>query len=122
MAPTYDPGRGTLLTWVMTIARSRAIDQLRRRVPEPVGGSSEASFEPNPEVAVDEVERLVERYRVAGLLAGLPREERELLRLRFYDDLTQTEIADRTGIPLGTVKMKMVRALGRLRERLEEER
>ena len=45
-----------------------------------------------------------------------------MLRMRFYDDLSQTQIAERTGIPLGTVKMRMTRALGRLRERLEEER
>ena len=106
----------------MTIARSRAIDQLRRRIPEPVGGSGEPAFERDPDAAVDEVDRLIERYRVAGLLAGLPREERALLRMRFYDDLSQTQIAERTGIPLGTVKMRMTRALGRLRERLEEER
>ena len=121
-APTYDPARSRFLSWVMTIARSRAIDQLRRRIPEPVGGSGEPAFERDPDAAVDEVDRLIERYRVAGLLAGLPREERALLRMRFYDDLSQTQIAERTGMPLGTVKMRMTRALGRLRERLEEER
>jgi RNA polymerase sigma-70 factor, ECF subfamily len=120
-APTYDPERGGMLTWVMTIARSRAIDQLRRRIPEPVGGAGEPAFEPDPEARVDEVERLVERYRIAALLDGLPREESRMLRMRFYDDLSQTEIASRTGIPLGTVKMRMTQALGRLRERLEEE-
>jgi RNA polymerase sigma-70 factor (ECF subfamily) len=121
-APAYDAARGRLLNWVMTIARSRAIDQLRRRVPEPVGDSSAPVFMRRPEAEVDEIDVLVERYRVSGLLAGLPQEERRLLRMRFYDDLSQTEIAERTGIPLGTVKMRMVDALGRLRERLEEER
>ena len=66
-APTYDPARSRFLNWVMTIARSRAIDQLRRRIPEPVGGSGEPAFEREPDAAVDEVDRLIERYRVAGL-------------------------------------------------------
>jgi RNA polymerase sigma-70 factor (ECF subfamily) len=120
-AAQYDPARGGLLNWVMTIARSRAIDQLRRRIPEPVGGAEQAQFDRGAEGAVDEVDRLVERYRVAGLLSGLPREEHRLLRMRFYDELSQSEIADATGIPLGTVKLRMTSALGRLRALLEEE-
>lgn len=120
-APTYDPERGRMLNWVMMIARSRAIDQLRRRVPEPVGGPGEPAFERDVATQVDEVDQLVERYRIAGLLDGLPREESRFLRMRFYDDLSQAEIAERTGVPLGTVKMRMTRALGRLRDRLEAE-
>jgi RNA polymerase sigma-70 factor, ECF subfamily len=119
--PTFDPARGSLLTWVMTIARSRAIDQLRRRVPEPVGGSDEPVFERDPDDRVDDVERLIERYRAASLLAQLPNEERRLLRMRFYDDLSQSQIAERTGLPLGTVKMRMARAFVRLRELMEED-
>lgn len=120
-APTFDRDRGRLLSWVMMIARSRAIDQLRRRVPEPVGDPGEGSLEAGVHAEPDEVETLVERYRVASLLSGLPAEERRLLKMRFFGDLTQREIAERTGIPLGTVKMKMVRALERLRQRIEAE-
>ena len=115
-AASYDPARGSLLTWLMMIARSRAIDHLRRRVPEPVGGPGDL-----PEAArqdIDEVDRLVERYRVASLLAGLHAEEAKILRMRFYDDLSQTEIAARTGMPLGTVKMRMARALERMRDQI----
>jgi RNA polymerase sigma-70 factor (ECF subfamily) len=111
-AASFDPDRGTLLAWVMTITRSRAIDQLRRRGAQPVGGEVEAA----PAAAVDDVEQLVERYRIAELLARLHPEEAQVLRLRFYEDLTQAEIAKQTGIPLGTVKMRMVSALHRLRE------
>lgn len=114
----YDEARGSLTTWVLTIARSRAIDERRRRRPVPV--------EPDrlPEAAQDgpaEVDRLVERWHVAQLLTTLPDEERELLRLRFWEGLSQTEIVERTGTPLGTVKTRMVRGLERLHERLQAE-
>jgi len=120
-AATYDPARGGLLTWLMVIARSRAIDHLRRRVPEPAGSPDDLPLS-GAETSVDEVDRLVERYRVASLLSGLHPEEAKILRMRFYDDLSQTEIAARTGIPLGTVKMRMARALERMRVRIGGER
>jgi RNA polymerase sigma-70 factor (ECF subfamily) len=116
-APTYERERASLLTWIMTIARSRGIDHLRRRVPEPTG--TLAGDERLP-AADDTTDELVERWRVTALLEGLQPEEAMLLRMRFYDDLPQTEIAERTGIPLGTVKMRMVRALRRLRELVDE--
>ena len=82
--PAYDPGRASPLTWVMSIARSRAIDQLRKRVPEPrdpAGSLALLEGEGDPETVVDE---LVERWRFADLLGRLPEEEADLLRRRFY--------------------------------------
>jgi RNA polymerase sigma-70 factor (ECF subfamily) len=116
--PSYDPGRAAPLTWVMTIARSRAIDHLRRRVPEPSGAVG--SFEQEPDPAAD-VDALAEQWRMAGLLARLPDEEADLLRRRFYAGATQREIAAATGVPLGTVKMRMVQGLARLRDLIEAE-
>ena len=95
----------------------RAIDQLRRRVPEPAGNLTGVEEDRS---AVDEIEELVEQWRLAGLLERLHPDESSVLRMRFYDELTQSEIAERTGIPLGTVKMRMVSGLRRLRELLEE--
>jgi RNA polymerase sigma-70 factor, ECF subfamily len=115
----YDPARAGLVTWVMTIARSRAIDHLRKRVPQPADPHGDALR--GDAVAPPEADRLLDRWRMAGYLRRLPDGERELLRLRFYGELTQTEIADATGIPLGTVKTRMVRGLERLREMLEAE-
>jgi RNA polymerase sigma-70 factor (ECF subfamily) len=121
-APSYDPGRASILTWIMTIARSRAIDELRRRVPEPQDpgehGRLGLAVDPDPERSPD---ALVERWRVAHLLSRLRPEEGELLRMRFYEGLSQSEIAERTEIPLGTVKMRMVGALRRLRDLIQEE-
>ena len=119
--PTYDPERAAPLTWIMTIARSRAIDHLRRRVPEPrdpAGSLALLEAEADPAAGSD---ALVEQWRVAHLLQRLPGEEAALLRSRFYDGRSQREIAEATGIPLGTVKMRMVQGLRRLRDLIDAE-
>lgn len=121
--PQYDAGRGSVFTWVMTIARSRAIDHQRKRVPEPRDTSDPASpfAQAESPAAARELDELLDRWRVAGLLRRIPADEAYLLRMRFFEELSQSEIAARTGIPLGTVKMRMVKALGRLREMIEED-
>ncbi len=120
--PSYDPARASLLTWVMLIARSRALDQLRRRVPEPHDPETATMLlDRDLSAGATEIDALLDRWQVAALLTQLPVAEAELLRLRFYRGFTQREIAARTGLPLGTVKMRMVQALARLRELLDEE-
>ncbi len=112
----YDPARASMVTWILTIARSRALDELRRRRPEP--------HDPDtlPEIAVDTPQdEVLDRWRMSHLLGQLPVEERHVLELRFYHELSQGEIAERTGTPLGTVKTRMVRGLERLRLVLEAE-
>ena len=106
----YDPARGSLATWALTIARSRAVDELRRRRPEPLDPSTmPETAEPAPQDAA------LDRWRMTQLLSRLPSEERDLLRMRFYHELSQREIAERTGLALGTIKGRMVRGLERLR-------
>src|SRR3954462_9987977 len=91
----YDPERGGLLTWLLQIARSRAIDQLRRRVPEPRDPASAIALADGADdSAIDE---LLEHWPMAGELALLPPEEADLLRRRFYVGQSQTEIAAATG-------------------------
>ncbi len=118
--PDYDPQRGGLLTWIMQIARSRAIDHLRKRVPEPVDPTDRKSTE----VAASDasIEELHEDWQIAFLLKKLPPEEAQTLKMRFVDDKSQSEIAAETGIPLGTVKMRMVQGLTRLRDHVDDER
>ena len=122
-AGSYDPERAGLLTWVLMMARSRAIDHMRRRRrrPEPRDPARVASLADARSARVSPTDMVIERWRVAHLLKRIPRDEAELLRMRFYEDLSQTEIADRTEIPLGTVKMRMTRALTRLRDLIDEE-
>ena len=119
--PSYDPGRAAPLTWLMTIARSRAIDHLRRRVPEPrdpTGSLALLEGDVDPGLNID---ALAEQWHFAYLLGRLPAEEADVLRRRFYAGLSQREISAATGIPLGTVKMRMVQALRRLRDLIEAE-
>jgi RNA polymerase sigma-70 factor (ECF subfamily) len=118
-AESYDPSRGSLGAWIMTIARSRAIDTLRKRVPEP--RDPDAGAEIVDAAAEDAGPQAVDRWMIGHLLSKLPEKERALLRMRFYSDMSQSQIAEATGIPLGTIKMQMVSGLRRLRELLESE-
>jgi RNA polymerase sigma-70 factor (ECF subfamily) len=117
-AERYDPARGGLLTWLLTIARSRAIDHLRRRVPEPRDPSSAVALADRADEA--RVDQLVEHWHLVGQLGRLPGEEADVLKRRFYLGQSQTEIAEATGVPLGTVKSRMVSGLRRLRVALED--
>src|SRR5215218_4683786 len=111
----YDPGR-SLEAWVLGIARKRAIDQLRRRHPNVV------PIEELRDLAGDDGRELAERYarasEVRGALARLPTEQREVLTLAYFGELTQTEIAERLAVPLGTVKARAFRGLRRLADLL----
>jgi RNA polymerase sigma-70 factor (ECF subfamily) len=120
-AASYDPDRAGLLTWVLMIARSRALDELRRRVPEPVDPATVAERAPADGRSDSDPERLLEQWRIAGLLERLPQEEAQLLRMRFYDGLSQSEISEQTGIAIGTTKTRMVNGRCQLRNLLESE-
>ena len=117
---SYDPRQAAPATWLMMIARSRAIDHLRRRVPEPHDPVLAASLVDR--AAEAELDELHDRWWLAAVLAELPDDDAEPLRLRFGQGLTQTEIAEVLGLPLGTVKSRMARALGRLRAVIAAER
>lgn len=117
---TFDPARGSLLTWLLVIARSRGLDHLRRRAPEPVDPTDPGLTHPDHHTD-GRIDELLEHWRVSHLLSKIPREEAEMLRLRFYNDLSQSQIAERTGVPLGTVKLRMVSGLARLRSEIESE-
>ena len=111
----YDPSR-SLEAWVLGIARKRAIDQLRRR------HANVVPIDELRDIAGDDGRELAERYARAGevrsALARLPNEQREVLTLAYFGELTQTEIADRLGVPLGTVKARAFRGLRRLADLL----
>lgn len=117
----YDPSRASLLTWMMMIARSRAIDHLRKRLPEPRDPLAAADVFERERNPASETDLLLERWRIAQLLQRIPAEQAEILRLRFQAGLSQPEIAARIGVPLGTVKMRMVQALERLRTMIDSE-
>ncbi len=117
-AREFDPARGGLETWVTTIARTRAIDRLRAmgtvaRVvegvshqPPPVSATPQA---PDESAALGQ-----DRARVQAALKQLPPEQRVVVELAYFEGLSQSEIAARTGIPLGTVKTRARLALEKL--------
>ena len=128
-AGRFSGARGSVQTWVLTIARSRALDRLRatRRLrEEPIGAEHVDGFEPSTvDAGAGEVDdpslgvELRERRRfVRAALAALPIEQREALELGYFGGLSQTEIAERTGQPLGTIKTRVRLAMQKLRERL----
>ncbi len=118
-AARFLPERAKASTWIMTIVHRRAVDLVRReerRRTEPVDAAEEATGDSTDEMALLSVER--ERVRTA--LRALPDAQREALELAYFGGFTQSELADRLGEPLGTIKSRMFNGLTRLRVLLEE--
>lgn len=112
-AHLFDPSRASVATWVFTIARNRRIDLARRdRRPEP----EDLGWGPEPEAAQeDSVALQQETSQLVQALAGLPERQRELIEKCYFGDLSHREIADVTGLPLGTIKSRIRLALDKLR-------
>ena len=118
-ATTYDPARGTPEAWMITRARTRAIDRvraLRRRGETFVPPLDEGLTAAPAEAGGDAAERAEDRGLVLSALGELPPAQREAIELAYYTGLTQTEIAERLKQPLGTVKTRIRLGLERLRE------
>jgi RNA polymerase sigma-70 factor (ECF subfamily) len=122
-ASSYDSARGSLDTWVLLIARSLAIDLIRRRVLETRTLASqedpESVIEPGPEGQVETLD-LVERARSA--MGSLTAGQRAALELAYFQGKTSAEVAELEGIPVGTAKTRIRSALAKLRQALEVER
>jgi len=116
-AATYDPAQAGVATWIFTIARNKRIDGLRR--------GPRADFDPNDPALVpetpaspdDEAAAVQWESAIADAVAAMPREQAEILRLAYYEDISHSDIAARIGVPLGTVKSRLRLAMGRLRTR-----
>lgn len=120
-APRFDPARGSAVAWIMTIARSRALDALRRREPAECVADTDDLAEAGGEGEGDPQDLLCAVQQGTRLHAALDRLDplpRQLVALAFFRGLSHEEIAVHTGLPLGTVKSHIRRALGRLRELL----
>ena len=123
-AERYDPARSSVSTWLVLIARSRALDRLRSRSARD-RATVAAEAEPRPGDASSASEAHVlhseRRVRVREVLAELPVEQRQVLELAFYEGMSQSEIATRTGAPLGTVKTRALLGMKKVRQALREE-
>jgi RNA polymerase sigma-70 factor (ECF subfamily) len=125
-AARFVPERAKASTWILTLVHRRAVDIVRREEPrrtEPL----EAAPQPSANLTEDEAWLRLRRTRVQEALRRLPDQQREALELAYFGGFTQSELADRLGEPLGTIKSRMFTGLARLRELLadtgrEEER
>lgn len=116
-ASDFDSARGSLAGWLLVTARNRAIDRLRRfkrAAPEPLPENL-AAFSHNLESSAAQNEMM---SKVRTTLDSLPEAQRQALHLAYFEGLTQSEIAQRTGEPLGTIKSRLRTALGSLKRAL----
>lgn len=111
-AARFDPERGSARTWIYAIARNSAIDMQRRRSARPL---EVGDLEPDALGSEEPHERLVEQLEVRDALSGLSENHRQVLELAYDEGLTQSQIADRLGIPVGTVKTRTFHALAGMR-------
>ncbi|MGQ7295642.1 RNA polymerase sigma factor [Quadrisphaera sp. KR29] len=117
----YDPARGPLAGWLVGIARHRIADALRRRAAQPEqpwDPTDPGGAPPQATAVVDGPDRGVELVDVREEVERLEQPQRRIVELAYWEDLTHAEIAERTGLPLGTVKSHLRRTMGRLRGRL----
>jgi RNA polymerase sigma factor (sigma-70 family) len=120
----YDPDRGSVKAWLMGMVHHRAVDLVRREeshrrraeasIPEAIHDVADHADE-----VVDQVGLPEERRIVRAALDGLPEEQRAVLTLMYFDGLSQSQIAERTGLALGTVKSRTLLGMRRMRASLE---
>jgi RNA polymerase sigma factor (sigma-70 family) len=119
-AGSFIPERAKASTWILTLVHRRAVDLVRReqrRRAEPLEGAPEPL-----EGSAEEAAWLrLDRERVQEALTQLPDQQREAIELAYYGGYTQSELAERLGQPLGTIKSRMFAGLSRLRELLDDE-
>ncbi|HVR12475.1 MAG TPA: sigma-70 family RNA polymerase sigma factor [Gaiellaceae bacterium] len=121
-AATFRPERAKASTWILTLVHRRAVDLVRReqrRQAEPLTDDAAGAA-----VAAEQTDEAAwlrfERERVQTALKRLPDLQRETLELAYYGGFSQSELAERLGVPLGTIKSRMFAGLARLRELLDE--
>jgi len=116
-AHMFDPARASVATWIFTVARNRRIDILRKeRRPEP----EELTWGPEAEPEQEDVLALQQESELLGkALQELPPAQRDLVEKAYFGDLSHSEIAAATGLPLGTIKSRLRLALDRLRHAMK---
>ena len=117
-AHLFDPSRASASTWIFTIARNKKIDAFRRAArPEP----EELPWGPEPEPeASDAMVLQQETHKLAQAIEELPQKQRDIVKRAYFGDLSHAELAEQTGLPLGTIKSRIRLALTRLRQTLSE--
>ena len=119
-AGSFVPERAKASTWVLTLVHRRAVDVVRREQRRRAETLDQRE-EPVTESAEDDAWLRFERERVQAALAQLPDPQREAIELAYYGGFSQSELAERLGQPIGTIKSRMFSGLARLRELLDDE-
>lgn len=122
-AESFDPAKAGVSTWIFTIARNCGVDRRRRTARFTQQPSDDARGEPDPDPLAEET--MIVRQNEAAVrvaLGKLPVEQAAVIRMSFYGENPQAEIARSLGIPLGTVKSRVRLALHRLRQLMDEDR
>ena len=122
----YDPGRGPFRTFFLSLVHHRAVDTIRREERMRRRNERASNLEPlvGEDVAEDVVDQAhlsIRRTEVREALTTLPPDQRRVLEMAYFDGLTQATIAERLGIPLGTVKTRTLAAMQKLRAALSRE-
>jgi RNA polymerase sigma-70 factor (ECF subfamily) len=112
----FDPSRGSLAAWLVGITKNRIIDNVRS---EQRHSSRRSEVEAADRPVEPEVERVADRMFVAAALETVPERSRTVIKLAYFEGLTHPEIAQRTGMALGTVKSDIRRGLERVRRHME---
>ena len=123
-AERYDRSRSSVSTWLVLITRSRSIDRLRSRQVKDRTLQSLKQEKPNQHTSPEGMGSVLlsqRRQRLRREMQELPAEQRQVLELAFFKGMTQSEIAQSTGIPLGTVKTRTLLAMKKLRRALQAE-
>ena len=123
-APLYDATRGKPLTWAMTLTRNKSIDRLRSlqrraRLHDDAGKEAQTTEQFDGHSALDDVENTERGAIVRAAVEKLTKEQRQALEMAFFGSLTHTEIAERLGEPVGTIKARIRRGMMKLRDVLE---
>ena len=122
-ADRYDPARSSARGWILMLARSRALDRLRRWQSQQrraeAAAVENAREEAAPPVGTERLDFRERRHRIHSALGLLTLEQRRCIELAFFEGLTHTEIAKRLEAPLGTVKSRILLGMNKLRQALE---
>ena len=116
-AHLFDPSRASVATWIFTIARNKRIDALRKqRTPEP----EDLQWGPESEPEASDILVLQQEANlITQAMSALPSQQRDLIKKAYFGDLSHSEIAVETGLPLGTIKSRLRLALSKLRKTMK---
>ncbi len=125
-APTYDPRRGKPLTWAVTLTRNKAIDRLRSvqrryRLYDEAREEAKTTAASADYESARSLEHLEKNEMIRNAVKQLSKEQRQAIEMAFFSGLTQNEVAEQLGEPLGTIKARIRRGMMKLRDLLERE-